>query len=212
MSNVLAVRSHPRVLQERAELCCRHCETHCFARWQYYAAAFLGWLVVMLGEPDAGIERMHSAMAAWQATGMLLGPDSLGILLADTYLGAVCRRPEGKDPLADSGRAGLLTEGLARIDAVLAPDSLCGQCYRAELYRMRGELLLARDALAAAGDALECFQGALALGLEKGALAWELRAAMSIMRLRERQGDARAAELAQATWRLRQLYGRFTEG
>ena len=90
------LRSDPRALQERGELCCRHCEKHGFAWWQYYAAAFLGWLIVMRGEPDAGIERMHSAMAAWQATGMLLGPDSLGIVLADAYLEAVRRQPGGK--------------------------------------------------------------------------------------------------------------------
>ena len=90
------LRSDPRALQERSELCCRHCEKHGFAWWQYYAAAFLGWLIVMRGEPDEGIERMHSAMAAWQATGMLLGPDSLGIVLADAYLEAVRRRPGGK--------------------------------------------------------------------------------------------------------------------
>ena len=72
-------------------------------RWQHYAAAFLGWLTVMRGEPDEGIERMHSAMDVWQATGMLLGPDSLGIVLADAYLEAVRRRPEGKDPLANNG-------------------------------------------------------------------------------------------------------------
>ena len=209
------LRSDPRALQERSELCCRHCEKHGFAWWQYYAAAFLGWLIVMRGEPDAGIERMHSAVAAWQATGMLLGPDSLGIALADAYLEAVRRRSEGGDPLADNGRAGLLTEGLARIDAMLAPNSLCGQCYQAELYRMRGELLLARDGLAAAGDALDCFQRALALGLEKGALAWELRAAMSVVRLRERQGATCAAELAalpRARSYLRGVYVRFTEG
>ena len=90
------LRSDPRALQERSELCCRHCEKHGFAWWQYYAAAFLGWLIVMRGEPDAGIERMHSAMAAWQATGMLLGPDSLGIVLADVYLEAVRQAPGGK--------------------------------------------------------------------------------------------------------------------
>jgi hypothetical protein len=49
----------------------------------------------MRGEPDEGIERMHSAMAAWQATGMLHGPDSLGILLADVCLEVVRRDPEG---------------------------------------------------------------------------------------------------------------------
>ena len=206
------LRSDPRALQERSELCCRHCEKHGFAWWQYYAAAFLGWLIVTHGEPDEGIERMHSAMAAWQATGMLLGPDSLGIVLADAYLEAVRRRPEGKDPLADNGRAGLLTEGLARIDAVLAPNSLCGQCYQAELYRMRGELLLARDGLAAAGQALACFERAMALAREKGALAWELRAAMSIVRLRQRQGQGYTEELAKARACLRSIYARFTEG
>jgi hypothetical protein len=95
---------------------------------------------------------------------------------------------------------------------VLAPNSVCGQCYEAELYRMRGELLLARPGRGSGWDALDCFQRALALGLEKGALAWELRAAMNIVRLRERQGDARAAELVEAPGRLRELYGRFTEG
>ena len=89
------LRSDPRALQERAELCCRHCEKHGFAWWQYYAAVFLGWLIVMRGEPDEGIAAMHRAMAVWQATGMLLGPDSLGIVLADAYLEAV-RRP-GRD-------------------------------------------------------------------------------------------------------------------
>ena len=95
---------------------------------------------------------------------------------------------------------------------MLAPGSLCGQCYQAELYRMRGELLLARDGLAAAGDALDCFRRALALGLEKGALAWELRAAMSLVRLRQSQGNAYLGELHEARCHLRELYGRYTEG
>ena len=98
------LRSDPRALQERSELCCRHCEKHGFAWWQYYAAAFLGWLIVMRGEPDEGIERMHSAMAAWQATGMLLGVDSLGIVLADAYLEAVRSAREGRTPLGADGR------------------------------------------------------------------------------------------------------------
>jgi tetratricopeptide (TPR) repeat protein len=206
------LRSDPRALQERSELCCRHCEKHGFAWWQYYAAAFLGWLVVVGGEPANGIARMHSAMAAWQATGMLLGSDSLGIVLADAYLETVRRSPEGKDPLGEAGVAGLLTEGLTRIDAVLVPNSLCGQCYQAELYRIRGELLLARDGLAAAGESLACFERAMEGGREKAALAWELRAAMSIVRLRQRQGQGHAKELVEARSCLRDVYGRFTEG
>ena len=162
------LRSDPRSLQERAELCFRHCEKHGFAWWQYYAAAFLGWLTVVRGEPDEGIERVQRAFAAWQATGMLLGSDGLGILLADACLEAVRKQRQGKDRVADSPRAGLLTEGLARIDAMLAPDSLCGQCYQAELYRMRGELLLARDGLAVAGESLACFERALAARTGEG--------------------------------------------
>ena len=143
---------------------------------------------------------------------MLLGVDSLGIVLTDAYLEAVRRRPEGKDPLGDDGRAGLLTEGLARIDAVLAPNSPCGQCYQAELYRMRGELLLARDGLAATDESLACFERAMERGREKAALAWELRAAMSIVRLRQRQGQGYTAELVKARACLQGVYARFTEG
>ncbi len=53
------------------------------------------------------------------------------------------------------------------------------------------------------------------LGQDKGALAWELRAAMSLVRLRQRQGAqdlAGTAELAEARSRLRGVYARFTEG
>ena len=95
-------------------------------------------------------------------------------------------------------RRGLLATGLAAIDTLLGPKVPCGQSYQAELHRVRGELLLARDGLAAAGEALACFQRAMQLGREKGALAWELRAAMSLVRLRERQGETYAAELAEA--------------
>ena len=45
-----------------------------------------------------------------------------------------------------------------------------------------------------------------------GALAWELRTAMSLARLRLRQGKAYAAELAEAQACLHAVYARFTEG
>ena len=45
-----------------------------------------------------------------------------------------------------------------------------------------------------------------------GALAWELRAAMSLVCLRVRQGEVCAPELAEARKFLSDLYARFTEG
>jgi len=127
----------------------------------------------------------------------------------------------------DAERATLLATALAAIEPLLGPKALCGQSYRAELHRVRGELLLARDGLDAAEEALACFERAMQIGAEQGALALELRAAMSLVRLRERQhgpssagcrgeaegeGGACAAELAEARACLRALYGRFTEG
>jgi predicted ATPase len=52
----------------------------------------------------------------------------------------------------------------------------------------------------------------MAFGRERGALAWELRAAMSIVRLRQRQGQGYSEELAQARACLHSIYARFTEG
>jgi hypothetical protein len=160
---------------------------------------------------DAGIEQIRSAIAAWQFTGMAIGVDSLVVVLADGCLAAARLRP-----LDDAVRCTMLETGLAAIKPLLGPDVPCGQSYQPELHRLKGELLLERDggavALAAAGEALGCFQQSLQLGQEMGALAWQLRAAMSLVRLRMRQGEAYATELAEAQACLRDVYARFTEG
>jgi len=129
-------------------------------------------------------------------------------VLLDGCLAAARRRPAIGDPV----RSSLLVTGLAAMEPFLGPNVSCGQSYQPELYRLKGELLLERDGLAAAGEALACFQNALQLGREMGALAWELRAAMSLVRLRVSQGEVCAAELAEARQFLSDLYARFTEG
>ena len=208
------LRSERVALQERSELCYRLCSQQGFASWQAYAEIFLRWLAVLRGDADgdAGIEQIRSAIAAWQSTGMAIGVDSLVVVLADGCL-ASARRCQAGDPAL---RAGRLDVALAAIEPLLEPEVSCGQCYQAELYRMRGELLLERDggavALAAADEAVACFQMALQIAREMGALAWELRAAMSQVRLRLRQGEANGAELVDARACLSEVYGHFTEG
>jgi hypothetical protein len=132
--------------------------------------------------------------------------DPLAVFLPDGCLAAAGRRPAG-----DTERARLLAIGLAAVEAWIGPDIPYGQAYQAELHRLRGELLLARNGLLAAGEALACFGQALELSWDKGALGWELRAATSLVRLRQRQGESYAAELAEARNGLREVYGRFTE-
>jgi predicted ATPase len=78
--------------------------------------------------------------------------------------------------------------------------------WEAELYRLRGELLL-QQTVAQPGKAEVCFQQALAVARRRQAKSWELRAAMSLSRLWQQQGKrAEAHEL------LAPVYGWFTEG
>ncbi len=202
------LRNDEAALQERSELCRGLTQQHSIAMWQQYAEVFLGRLAIHQGEDSAGIEHMQRAIAAWQAMGMAIGTDSLVMVLADGCLAAARRLPSTDQ----DGRLALLATALAAIEPLLGPDIPCGQSYQAELHRLKGELLLERDGLAAADDVLACFQRSLQLGLEMGALAWELRAAMSLVRLRMRQGEYYTAELQEARSRLRYLYARFTEG
>jgi predicted ATPase len=126
-----------------------------------------------------------------------------------------CRRtewrisfPEFKGALA-TGLAGLgqFDEALATAnegldDAIQAEHGR--DLYLAELLRIKGEILLRHEAVTAAED---LFHEAIKLAQEQEALLWELRAALSVARLRVKQGRG-----GEAKQRLAQIYDRFTEG
>jgi predicted ATPase len=76
----------------------------------------------------------------------------------------------------------------------------------AEAYRLQGELLL-RQATPDTAQAAACFQQALAIARRQQAKSWELRAAMSLCRLWQRQGKRGEARVL-----LTPIYGWFTEG
>ena len=78
--------------------------------------------------------------------------------------------------------------------------------WQAELHRRQGELLL-RQAVPDATQAAACFQQALAIARPQQAKSWELRAAVSLSRLWQRQGKRAAAYTLLAP-----LYDWFTEG
>jgi predicted ATPase len=76
----------------------------------------------------------------------------------------------------------------------------------AELYRLKGELLLLQSASAHA-QAESCFREAIEIAQRQQAKSWELRATMSLARLLRdtgRRDEARAM--------LAEIYGWFTEG
>ncbi|HWM79928.1 MAG TPA: hypothetical protein VNS56_20280, partial [Methylomirabilota bacterium] len=75
-----------------------------------------------------------------------------------------------------------------------------------ELYRLKGELLLAGNADAQSGATL-AFRRAIEIARSQGARSWELRAATSLSRLLRRQGKR-----DEACQTLAGILGWFTEG
>ena len=75
-----------------------------------------------------------------------------------------------------------------------------------EAYRLQGELVL-RQAVPDTIQAEVCFRQALALARQQQAKSWELRAAMSLARLWQQQGQRAAAHAL-----LADIHGWFTEG
>ena len=93
------------------------------------------------------------------------------------------------------------------MDEALAAVHKTGErFYEAELYRLQGELLLAQSARQTA-EAEACFHQALDVARHQQAKSLELRAAMSLTRLWQRQGKRDAARQL-----LTEVYGWFTEG
>jgi predicted ATPase len=129
---------------------------------------------------------MRDAMgAAEKISAVFLRPLHLGHL-ASTYMSI------GQTEVA----LGLLDEALT---IALRSDE---QFFSAELHRLRGEALLELG-----GEGESELQHALAVACQQEAKLWELRAAVSLARLRRDQGrHAEAQDL------LAPVYGWFTEG
>jgi predicted ATPase len=150
-----------------------------------------------IAEPELpeGLARMVEVGSTYQAAGSGGGYAGLMLLQAD-----VC------------ALAGQFELGLRAIDQAQAWIERTGmQATQADIWRMRGELLLVEasstERAAAVAEAEACFQQALGIAREQRARIYELRAAVSLARLWQAQGRrSEAREL------LASLYSWFTEG
>ena len=106
----------------------------------------------------------------------------------------------GPTQVMNASLAGVVEESRAAVEASERGDLL------GETYRLQGELLL-RQAVPDAAQAEACFHQALAVAHRQQAKSWELRAAMSLAHLWQRQGKC-----AEAHALLAPIYGWFTEG
>jgi predicted ATPase len=144
----------------------------------------------MQGQGTVGLEQLRQGMAAVLATGQTLSQPFCLLLLAEA-----------------AGYAGHLEEGLHLLAEARTVLEVNGQGeLLAEAYRLQGEFLL-RQAAPDVAQAEACFQQALAIARRQQAKSWELRAATSLSRLLQQQGNrAEACDL------LAPIYGWFTEG
>ncbi len=152
-----------------------------------------GWSELASSRACRGIEgaitQMRRGLAALQAMGATR--PRLLLLLAEAY-----------------GRTGQADQGLSVLDEALAMmEQTTARCSEAELHRLKGELLLMQGAGGAETRAMACFQRAIDLARQQQAKSWELRAAMSLCRLWQRQGQREEARQLLAG-----IYGWFTEG
>jgi predicted ATPase len=105
------------------------------------------------------------------------------------------------------GKAGQAEEGLRGLAEALTAVYKTGERqYEAEIYRLKGELLL-QQAMGSDDEAETCLHQALDIARHQQAKSLELRAAVSLSRRWQRQGKP-----AEAHALLTPIYGWFIEG
>jgi predicted ATPase/DNA-binding winged helix-turn-helix (wHTH) protein len=184
------LRREAHAAREQAEAMIALATAQGFPLWVASGTYWHGWALAMQGHSEAGMRQMRQGMAAWDATGTQRPSPVHLAYLAEVY-----------------GHGGQADEGLRLLAEALAVVNTTGEYWwEAELHRLTGELLL-RQAVPAAPQAETCFHQALAVARRQQAQSWELRAAMGLSRLRERQGKR-----AEARQLLAEVYDWFTEG
>jgi predicted ATPase len=144
----------------------------------------------MQGQTAEGMTQMRQGLTAACATGAELFVPYFLALIAEAC-----------------GHAGQLDEGLRLLaEALAVADHSAERWYEAELYRLKGELLLAQSPHQHT-DAEVCFQHALDIASAQHAKSWELRAAVSLSRLWQQQGKRDNARTLLAP-----IYDWFSEG
>jgi predicted ATPase len=169
-----------------------------------HATILRGWALAEQGQV-AGIVQMRQGLATYKTAGGQEMQSYFLALLVEAY---------GKTGQAEEGLT-LLAEALAVI------DKTGERFYEAELYRLKGQLVLQfgvrspkskEESLASSvqsleAEAEECFQKAIAVAQRQQAKSLELRATVSLARLWQQQDKK-----DEARQMLAEIYGWFTEG
>jgi predicted ATPase/class 3 adenylate cyclase len=166
------------------------CTEQGFAYYLAWARLMQGWSLTLPGQGEAGIPQMRDGLEALRATGGQLRLPYYLSLMAEAY-----------------GQAGQIEEGLSLLDEALALVEKTGERWRmAELYRLKGDLLLQQD-VPDVSQAEGYFHQALDLARHQQAKALELRTAIRLGGLWHQQGKC-----YEARGMLTDITSWFTEG
>ncbi len=160
-----------------------------FVYWVAHSIFYQGWMQTLEGKIKEGIKQMHQGIRDMRATGTETCLTRLFARMAEA-----CKQ------------VGETKEGLnALAEAWEVMDNLDERYMEAELYRLKGELLLMEGQAEAEGEGH--FHQAIEIARQQQAKILELRAVMSLSRLLQKQGKK-----AEARKLLQEIYGWFTEG
>jgi predicted ATPase len=159
--------------------------------WKMVKTCWEGKLLIERGALARGIELISPTLEACEQSGWQVGYVQ--------FLGCLVEGLAGLGHLEEAG---------SKLERAIAwADDKGEHWYRAELMRLKGELMLQRSKTVLATDAEDCYRAANQIAREQGALFWELNVALSLARLRMAQG--RHEEVRQV---LAPVYDSFTEG
>ena len=203
------LRREERKAQENAEAAIAVSREHGLALYQAMSTATRGWALILQERQEEGIQQMGEGLAAHRLTGAeVILPHFLAVLV---------------EAFAKTRQ---VDEGLRVLEEALAVVHRNGErYYLAELYRIKGDLILlqatdrglsraarsgvpvleARRSDVAGAEA--CFHQSIKIARQQKAKSWELRAGMSLARLYQDQNKR-----AEAHGLLEPIYNKFTEG
>lgn len=180
-------RREPQRTLEHADAAIALAREHELPEVLAWAGIWRGWALAAQGRIDEGIAVMRECTEGLRAHR--------------------ASRPHQLALLAEAlGRAGHVEEALATLAEALAEAETGGRYYKAELHRLKGELLLMHDREALI-EAETTFRQAIDIARSQLAKSLELRAVTSLSRVWERQGNR-----AEARRMLEDVADWFTEG
>jgi predicted ATPase len=221
------LRREGQAAQSRAEEGIRLANEQGFAPLVSAGTIRRGWALAEQGQIEEGLRQMRQGLAARQMTGAGLAEPYFLALQAEVY-----------------GKAGRREEALALLAEALTMVQR-GEERRldAELHRLKGELTLQKgtrdlglgtgpaspqapslkpqDPSGVVQEAEECFLKAIDIARKQQAKSLELRATMSLVRLRQQQATQQGSRITQHATRakleaarnmLTDIYNWFTEG